>query len=211
MQLSTKLSTLLLPFLLISCGDNTTTSPIPDISSIDINESNISLYSTDVSKNYEARVTYTDGTTANGTQDMAWSSADTDLLFTGTGLIFPLQNGGDTTLKIEYASKLNDTSSVHVKKLIGLDCVNANDVNLSDVGVPQTLHFTGIFFKTTDSNETNVSLASNITWNGDENITISDKNASSVTFTIDQNVSSILLKASLFMNTTNQVDFNKTF
>ncbi len=207
MQLSTKLSSFLLPFLLISCGDNTTTSPIPDISSIDINDLNISLYSTDASKSYKAIVTYTDGTTTDGTKDITWSTPDTNLLYTGIGTLAPLKNGGDTTLKIVYASQFSNSSPVHIKSLQSLTYVNATDINISDIGNPQTLTIKGNF----ENNETNVSLMSNITWSGDENITISEQNASSVTFTIDKNVSSIFLKASLFLNTSNQVDFNKTF
>ena len=205
MQLTTRLSSLLLPFLLISCGDNTTTSPIPDISSIDINDSNISLYSTDAAHKYKAIVNYTDGTAADGTLDITWSSEDNrTLLFTGTGSVTPLHNGGDTTLKIEYASKFFDTTPVHIKKL---ESLNYSDINISEVGIVQILSVTGNF----ENNESNISLANNILWSGDENITISEQNASSVSFTIDQNVSSIFLKASLFVNTTNQVDFNKTF
>jgi len=205
MQLSTKISSLLLPFLLISCGDNTTISPIPDISSIDINDSNISLYSTDETHNYKAIVHYTDGTTADGTLDMAWSSEDNrTLLFTGVGSVAPLQNGGNTTLKVEYASKFFNTTPVHIKKLQSL---NYSDINISEVGVAQTLHVTGNF----ENNESNVSLMNNILWSSDENVTISEQNASRLVFTIDQNVTSIFLKASLFVNTANQVDFNKTF
>ncbi len=205
MQLSTKISSLLFPLLLISCGDNTTTSPIPDISSIDINDSNISLYSTDAAHNYKAIVNYTNGTMADGTLDITWSSDDNGtLLFTGIGSVTPLHNGGNTTLQIEYDSKFFNTTPVYIKKLQSL---NYSDINISKVGVVQTLNVTGNF----ENNESNISLTNNILWSGDENITISEQNASSVIFTIDQNVTSIFLKASLFINTTNQVDFNKTF
>ncbi len=207
MQITTKLSSFLLPFFLISCGDNTTTSPIRDISSIDINESNISLYSTDANISYKAIIHYNDTTIADGTKNITWSSSDPSILFTETGMISPLQNGGNSTLQIEYASKLSHTSLVHIKSLQSLTYVNKEDINISKIGDPQTLTVKGNF----ENNESNVSLANNITWSGDENITISEQNASSVTFTIDKKVTSIFLKASLFLNSANQVDFNKTF
>lgn len=207
MKLSTKLSSLLFALFLISCGDNTRTSPLADISSINLNDSNISLYSTDADKSYTATVNYTDGTTVDGTKDITWSATDTDMLFASAGLLTPLQNGGSTTLKIEYGSKFSDTSALHIKKLESLTYIDETDINISNVGAIQTLTIKGNF----ENNESNVSLANNITWSGDENITINEQNASSVTFTIDKNVTSMFIKASLFVNTANQVDFNKTF
>ena len=207
MKFATTLSSLLLPFFFISCGDNTTTSPLIDISSIDLNDSNISLYATDAGKSYLATVSYTDGTIADGTKDIAWSGADTTILAAENGSLTPLTNGGDTTLNIEYGAKFTDAAPVHIIMLNSLTYINEADINISNIGDPQTLTIQGNF----ENNETNVSLMGNITWIGDENITISEQNASSVTFTVDQNVSSILLQASLFIDTENQVDFNKTF
>ena len=204
MRLSTKLSSLLLPFLLISCGENTTTSPLPEITSIDINDSNISLYSTDTAKEFKAFVHYSDNTSADVTKDVTWSTPDTSMLVVQDGKLTALKNGGDTSLKIEYASLPSNSSKVHIKELLTLTYLNTTDINISDTSKAQTLNILGNF----ENNESNVSLVGNITWSGDENVTINEQNASSVTFTVlDANVTSIMLHTYLFKDTANQVDF----
>ena len=207
MQLLTKLSSFLLPLLLISCGENTISSPLPEIVSIDLNESNISLYATDAKKSLQALVHYDDNTTADVTKDVSWSSTDSALLFAQDGTLNALKNGGNTTIKIEYASKFSDTASVHIKKLLTLTYLNSADINISDTANAQTLKIKGNF----ENNESNITLANNITWGADENVTINEQNASSVTFTVtDENVTSITLHTYLFKDSANQVDFNIT-
>ncbi|MDQ7067589.1 MAG: hypothetical protein Q9M40_06280 [Sulfurimonas sp.] len=193
-----------LSLFFISCGENTSSSPITYISSISLNENNITIYSTQLAKPLSATVTYQDGSRANATADVAWSSSDSSILFASTGSIIAANNGGDVNLSISYTDSFNDFTNVHIKKLISIEY---SDVNISDIGTAQIVYISGTF----ENNETNVSLAANITYTSDENTTISDVNATQLTLTIDNNTSSILLRATLFIDTNNAQDFNTTF
>jgi len=204
MKLIQTLLILLSTTFFISCGDNTTSSPIADVASISLDDTNISIHSTDLQKALTATATYTDGTTANATADLTWSSSESSTLLTAVGAILAAKNGGDANLTIGYADTFYDSTSVHVKKL---ESIQYSDVNVSDVGTAQTIYLSGTF----ENNETNVSLESNIVYYSDENSTITDVNATQLTLTVDYNTSSILIRAVLFDFTDNQQDFNTTF
>lgn len=195
---------LLLSTFIISCGDNTTTSPIADVASISLDDKNITIYSTDLEKILTATATYTDGSKTDATADLAWSSSDSTILGTVVGKILAQKNGGDANLSIDYADTFEDYTSVHIKELIS---IQYSDVNISDVGTPQIVYLSGTF----ENNETNVSLPANITYYSDVNSTITDVNATQLTLTVDYNATSVLLRATLFTNTANTVDFNTTF
>jgi hypothetical protein len=206
-----KLSTLplaLLTSFLISCGDNTTSSPLTEIQSIAINEDNISIYSTDIEVPLTADVIYTDSTTAPITTNVSWNSSDTTQLYTSLGvdatLLTPLINGSDLNLSIEYKTTFKDIKPLHIKELLSL---NYSELNVSDIGTPQTIYITGNF----ENNESNVTLLGNLFWTVDANATITETNSSEITLTVDYNTTSILLKGRLFPDTDNEVDFNKTF
>ena len=195
---------LLLSTFIISCGDNTTTSPIADVASISLDDKNITIYSTDLEKTLTATAIYTDGSKTNATADLAWSSSDSTILGAAVGKILAQKNGGDANLSIDYASTFEDFTSVHIKELIS---IQYSDVNISDIGTPQIVYLSGTF----ENNETNVSLPANITYYSDVNSTITDVNATQLTLTVDYNATSVLLRATLFTNTANSVDFNRTF
>ena len=198
------LSFLLLSTFFISCGENTTTSPIKDVTAIKLSESNISIYATQNVLSLSSSVLYTDGTSTDVTKDTAWNSSDTNIFLATNGSILASANGGDASLNIDYASKLHDSSPVHVK---ALQSINYSDINVSDSTQAQTIYVTGNF----ENNETNVTMQTNILWSTDTNATISEANASQITVTVGTNVTSFVLTGSLFTNTTNEVDFNKTF
>jgi len=204
MKLIQTLFLLLSTTFFISCGDNTTTSPIADVASISLDDSNISIHSTDLQKTLTATATYTDGTTANSTADLTWSSSDNSILLTSVGSVLAAKNGGDVNLTIEYANIFDDIQSVHVKKLISIEY---SDVNISDIGTAQTIYIGGTF----ENNETNVSLQANIKYYSDANSTITNVNATQFTLTVDYNTTSILIRAVLFETTDNEQDFNTTF
>jgi hypothetical protein len=204
----TTLPLLALTTFFISCGDNTTTSPIAEVESIKINESNISLYATDVDIPLTANIYYTDNTNSSITPKVSWISSDIYQLSTSvnssTANITSQTNGGDVNLKIIYRSSFEDTQSVHIKELISL---NYSDINISDIGTPQTLYVTGNF----ENNESNVSLLGNLSWSMDSNATVTESNASQITFTIDSAVTSLFVEGKLFADTDREVDFNNTF
>ena len=196
MKLIQTLLILLSTTFFISCGENTTSSPIADIAAITLDDTNISIHSTDLRKALTATVTYTDGTTANATADLTWSSSDSSTLLTAVGAVLAAKNGGDANLTIEYANTFDDMQNVHVKELISIEY---SDVNVSDVGTAQTIYIGGTF----ENKEKNVSLQTNIRYISDANSTITDVNATQFTLTVDYNTSSILIRAVLFENTAN--------
>lgn len=195
---------LLSTIFIISCGENTTTSPIPDIVSLSLDNSNISIYSTAREKPLSATVTYTDATTANVTANIMWVSSDDSVLLTSVSSILPAKNGGDANITISYQDKFHDSRSVHVKKLISIEY---SDINISDIGTAQTIYVSGTF----ENNETNVSLNHNIKYYSDTNATIVDVNATQFILTVDNNTSSIVVRAVLFETTDHSQDFNTTF
>ena len=198
----------LLTTFFISCGDNTESSPLVEITSININQSNISLYSTDINIPLTAHATYTDATLRDVSSKVSWTSSDIYKLVTTLSkdaiLITPTINGSDLNITIDYKETFTDTQNIHIKELISL---NYSDINISDVGTPQTIYITGNF----ENNETNVSLLGNLFWTVDTNATITETNSSQITLTIDQNTSSVLLSGRLFPDTESEVDFNNTF
>ncbi|SFV55878.1 hypothetical protein MNB_SM-4-258 [hydrothermal vent metagenome] len=204
MQYLKNLSFICLSTFIISCGDNTTLSPLKDVTSINLDDTNISIYATQAAKTLTATVTYNDGTTADASIDFSWESLDSSIFNASTASIVATSNGGDANLSIDYQSTFNDYTSVHVKKLL---TINYSDLNISDIGNPQIIYVSGNY----ENNESNISMENNILWTVDSNATLTDVNASQMTITVDYNVTSILLKASLFYNTSYVEDFNKTF
>lgn len=190
--------------LLISCGDNTTVSPLKDVSSISIDDTNISIYATQSAKILTATVSYNNGTTVNASADLLWTSSNSAIFSASTASIVATSNGGDANLSIDYKSTFNDFTAVHVKKLL---TINYSDLNISDIGTPQTIYVSANY----ENNETNISMENNILWSVDSNATITDTNASQITLTVDYNVTSIELRATLFNATAYAEDFNKTF
>lgn len=204
MQYLKNLSFICLSTIIISCGDNTTLSPLKDVTSISLDDTNISIYATQAAKTLTATVTYDDGTTADASIDLLWESLDSSIFYASTASVVATSNGGDANLSIDYQSTFNDYTSVHVKKLL---TINYSDLNISDIGNPQIIYVSGNY----ENNESNITMENNILWTVDSNATLTDVNASQMTITVDYNVTSILLKASLFYNTSYVQDFNKTF
>ena len=199
MQFYKNLPSLFLLSFLISCGDNTTTSPIKDITSIAINESNISVYATGTTP-LSSTVHYTDGSTANGSADMAWSTSDSSILDTTTALVFARKNGGDAQVIVDYDSTFSDAKDVHIIALTSVEC---SDINLSDYENQQVVYFTGSF----ENNVTDLNMTRNLTWSVDANATLNEVNTTQLTLTVEENATSLTLDATLFANTEN----NETF
>ncbi len=85
----------------ISCGDNTET-PLTDISTISINEPNVTIYSTDDTTDLTATVYYMDSTTADITKEVIWDSSDIEVADISGGLLLAgSSNGGDANITIE--------------------------------------------------------------------------------------------------------------
>jgi hypothetical protein len=109
------LATLLLAFF--GCGDNTKTPIILEVSSISINEKNISMHSTDSSLSLSAKVTMSNDDYADATNTVTWSDSNYTTLSMLGGVITPAYNGGDANISISFGD-FTDTTTVHLIKLI---------------------------------------------------------------------------------------------
>jgi len=188
--------------LFLGCGgENTNSSIVADVTGISINERDISLYSTDLTKKLNATTHYENNTSADATEAVIWSSSNTDDLSISLSKVTAIANGGDSNVTISYL-QFSDFQTVHIKELVS---INYSELNVSDTSNSQTIYVSGNF----ENNESNVTMFTNITWTSDENITISESNSTQVTLTLTNRPA--MLFGTLFSGTLNQVDFNKTW
>jgi hypothetical protein len=178
---------LTLLLLLSGCGESTKQTILPDISSVSIDDSNISLYSTDANQSLHATVTYTDGSTADASQQLLWKSSNMDIAyFTGNAISGGVDNGGDANITAYYGD-FSDQKPVHVYKLTSYNVV-VPDINTTGTFL---FHAEGTF----DNNETNRTIVNNIVWSADNDavIEIDDNGIASITFVAgDTNVTTTL-------------------
>ena len=180
--------TLLSSLSFIGCGDNTTNSIVPDVTSIQINETNISLYSTDGTSYLSASATYTDSSVQDITNFVLWSSANPNIVtISNNALTSGLDNGGDTQVSISYDT-FSDAQPVHVHKLTSYSVVYP-DVNTT--GTFDGFMALGNF----DNNETNRTIINHIIWSADNGAVIEVKEDGNVSITFltgDTNVTTTL-------------------
>jgi len=198
---------LLFPTLLLStlsffsaCGENSNTTLVSDIDSISIDEKSLSMYATQ-SIDINASVTYEDGSSATVSDNILWQSSDDTIAIAYGNTLYARNNGGDVNVTASY-SQFSDTTDVHI---IALESIDFSDINTSDFSNEQTINILGNF----ENNESNVTLASNITWVSDENMTIVESSTSEANVTLLSTPST--LHAVLFYGTDYAVDFNRTY
>ena len=176
MKILTKTLLTLTSLLFISCGENTETNAVADIKSVEINSTDINIYSTDSAISFSANAKFDDGSNRSITDLVDWSSSTNVVDISSDGTLRNLDNGGESNISIDY-EHFTDKINVKVAKLTS---INYSDINISDTSNAQTIYFSGNF----DNNDTNVSMKSNLVWLTDSNATISDVNSSSVTLTL---------------------------
>jgi len=179
---TTTLLTTSLTLLLIGCQDNTETPLFEDIASLKINESNITMHSTDATKEITATVTYTDGTTADATSSILWTSSDRDILSASVGKLSPgIANGGNVTIEASY-EEYSDSVTATVYKL------TEYNASFPDINTTGTYLFQA--YGDFENGDTNISIASNIVWSADNGaeIEVTDGVASITFVTGDTNV-----------------------
>ena len=182
MKLLTTLLTTSLTLLLIACGDNTTTPLLKDVTSLAIDDANVTMHSTDAPKTITATVTYTDGTTADATTSIFWSSSDSDILNASLGELTPgVSNGGNVTIEVSY-EQYGDS--------IGATVYSLTDYNASFPDINSTGTYTFQAYGDFDNGDTNISIASNIVWSADNGAVVETTDGvASITFvTGDTNV-----------------------
>jgi len=145
----------------LACGDNTQTTPLKDIASIAMDDSNISIYSTD-SRTLTATVTYTDATTATISQYDVWTNSDYDVLNMYDGEIVPAANEGSAIIGVSVAD-LSDEINVSI---IGLTDFNISSADITTTG-EHILEATGVF-----EDNTSKVIERNIIWTATNEATI---------------------------------------
>jgi len=171
-----------LSLLFISCGENTTTSPLNDVVSLQINDTNVTMHSTDAQKTITASVTYTDGSTADATNSIAWSSSNSNVLTAALGNLTPgTDNGGNVTIEASYEN-YSDSTTATVYKLTDYN-VSFPDINSTGTYLFQA---NGDF----ENGDTNISMVNNIVWSADNSavIEVTDGVASITLIAGDTNV-----------------------
>ncbi|MBU0720979.1 hypothetical protein KJ877_06515 [bacterium] len=178
----------------ISCGENTQTPVVKHVTSITINETNASLYSTSAELALSATAQYNDNTTADITDIVSWSSDD-NITAIVDKKVTPSANGGDSTVSIAY-NNYSDSVPIRVHTLTEISFSDANTTG------EQPITISGTF----DNNESNVSLQANITWSTDANSTY-------LSWDVDNNTISINIISfpTTISGTVFGEDFNKTY
>ena len=145
--------------------ENTQSTIVPDVTAIQIDDTNISIYSTDVQKSLSASILYDDNSTQDGTNVVKWSCSNQNAVRqTNNTIQGGIQNGGDANITVKYA-QLSNTQSVHVHKLLSYTIVH-DDVNTT--GGPFKFEAQGTF----DNNETNRTIQTHIFWAANNSATI---------------------------------------
>jgi len=158
---------LIIAILFTSCGNNTETAVVADIASVQIDDTNVSIYSTDAPKELTATVTYTDATSAQIENADLWTNSNFYVLSMYNGTISARTNGGSSLVGINIG-RFNDEINVSIIKITDFNITNT-DINTTG---EHPLEATGLF----EDNATKV-IARNILW---------DANNSAI-FTTDEN------------------------
>lgn len=105
-----------LSLILSACGESTS-SPLKNAVSIKINETSQIMYSTDTPISLSATVTYNDGSTADATKLVKWSSSTDKLLVSQSGVVsIGLYDRGNTNISISYQTLTDGPVLVHLSK-----------------------------------------------------------------------------------------------
>lgn len=210
MKLTTKISFFILTAMLfVGCGDNTETKITPDIASIKINETNITINSTDNLLQLTATVRYEDNSTSQATHELIWENTDYTVLSMYAGQIQAVANGGESNVSAVYG-ELIDTVNIKVNTL--------ESGSLSMAPLVSEINSTGTYdflakgdFMDVDTNstvESNVTIERNIIWSATNGgiITYTDNNVSIQLLSGETNVTAIV-----FANTTYDMNITKTY
>ncbi|MCW8838136.1 MAG: hypothetical protein OQJ77_02320 [Thiovulaceae bacterium] len=178
---------ILLVMIFTACGENTKAPVIADIASIQIDDNNLSIYSTDEAQTLTASVTYTDSTTAQINDADIWNNSDYDVLYMYNGSVSAASNGGSSTVGISYG-RFSDEINVSVIKLTDFN-ISSDDINATGDYI---LEATGTF-----EDNTSKVIKTNLVWTADNGAVISVDENYVATITIlsgDTNVTATLFE-----------------
>ena len=177
----------LLALLLISCGDNTETPIISEVTSIEIDKSSVSIHSTDSDVTLNAMVNYSDGSSADASNGVTWGNTDYSVLNMLEGKVSAYLNGGEANVTIGYGD-FSDSIKVEIIELT--DVMISSDP-ITTTGL-HTIEAKGNF----KNGDTNITLVNNVKWYGDNDAVLSvDENK---IWTIEVNSGDTNLTLSVF-------------
>lgn len=162
-------------FLLISCGENTTTPVTTDVQDMKIDTPS-TIYSTNL---YSPTATSynLDGTQEDATSSVDWKISDKTLAYISNNItILPLKNDGNLTLSAGY------NSFEYFENNITLDIVGITDLNSSWIISSPDVNETGTYIIEAEGNYTDGTthtIVRNIAW--------TSSNTSIATITFDEN------------------------
>ena len=165
MKLITSAFLVIMASLFISCGENTTTTIIKDVESIQIDSGDMQIYSTDEPINVYASVTYTDGSTVDATLNLKWSNSEYQVLNYDAGTIWGgISNGGEVTLGVTHYN-FEDSVAIKVNELKSF-YITTDDINATGDYILQAY---GSF---DDNSSEDRLIVKNITWSADNDAEI---------------------------------------
>ncbi len=189
LQKSILLSTI--AFMFLSCGDNTN-SPLKDITALKINETNLTVYSTDADSDENrltANVYFNDGTDDDATDELVWNSSNSAIATISQGKVkVGTENGGDINITVSHKNLISEPILFHVQKLIDYNISILNS-EANTTGTYQ-LQANGFF----EDNTTQL-IINNLTWESNNSSIITkeeEKSEIEITTTGDTNLTSTL-------------------
>lgn len=159
-----------------ACGENTTNTVAPDVNAVEINSSDIIMYSTDGNLSVRAFATYTDSAREDVTNFVDWASSNSSVASSSVGVISANANGGETNVIVNY-SNFSDQMNV---KVIKLTSINYSVIDTNYTSVAQDINVSGNF----ENNDANITMNDNITWLSDGNSTIQESDSSRISIII---------------------------
>ena len=145
-----------------ACGDNTKNPVVTDIASVQIDNGDISIYSTDAPLSLSATVIYDDGSSKSIDDANLWSNSNYDVLSMYGGTISVLENGGSSIVGINIG-RFSDEINVTIIKINDFNITN-DDINSTGEHI---LEATGLF----EDNSTKI-ISKNILWGATNGATI---------------------------------------
>ena len=203
MKLITKSILIITTLFFLGCGDNTDAPLTHLVTSIEINQSNANIRSTDTVTRLGAVVNFDDNTSADITDNVYWISSDYNVTSLLGGEIWGGKgNGGDANITIEY-EYFNNTIPVHVIALdINSTFISSPDINTTGI---HPLEAKGNF----ENGDTNITIVTNIFWTTTNDAILTTQDY--ITTVEMVNTGETNVTATIFYDSVNERNITKTY
>ncbi len=183
----------------IACQDNTSTPITKSVTSVKIDQGDISIHSTDDMTSLSATVFFSDNSSDIATESVVWNNSDYNVTYLLGGDVWASANGGESNISISYA-EFNDYITVSVHKLVSFE-IYADDVNTTGTHVFEAK---GNF----ENGDENISIVKNIAWSATNNAVVSISNGIT---NIELKSGETNVTATLFYNTVYEMNTTKSY